>query len=245
MPIINTNLGYILKRNLDFITVEKTGIRSITAQIFYRKNKKIYIDVSTVKKVDPILNIKIPFQDGQYKIRITSTNSLTEEFEYEDYLFSNYNSLLDNIIEQSQDYLCGCECEECENCEDVEKDLLLKMLSFYILNNEYYSFFFNKGLSCIEFDIMQEINCIIANDFIKGDSSSKNISIKIVGYLYYIFYLGEKSIFTCCENEIDNKFNIKNIYSCLLSNKIDVICIESNIVTNPDYYITDSNFIKI
>ena len=246
MPITNTNLGFTLKRNLDYITVQKTGVRTITVEVFYKKIKKVFTSVKRNLIADPILNIKIPFQDGQYKLRITST-ALDETFEYEEYLFNNYNSLLDNIIEQSQDLLCGCLCENCEDCGDKEneRDLIFKMLSFYILNHQYYSFFFNKGLKCIDYDIMQDINCIIANDYIKGDSNMKDISIKIIGYFYYILYLGEKSIYTCCTEEIDSKFNIHTIYNCLVENKINVDCIENNIVTDPDYYITDSNFIKI
>ena len=42
MPITNTNLGFILKRNLDYITVEKTGIRTITVEVFYIKTNKIF-----------------------------------------------------------------------------------------------------------------------------------------------------------------------------------------------------------
>ena len=244
MPITNTNLGFILKRNLDYITVQKTGIRSITVEIFYKKTKKIFTSVKRNLEADPILNIKIPFQDGQYKLRITST-ALDETFEYEEYLFSVYNSLLDSIIDQSGDYLCKSECSNCEENVDIEKQLIIKMMSFYILNNQYYSFFFNKGLFCIETDIMQEINCIIANEYIKGESCYKNISSQIIGYLYYIIYLGEKSIFTCCEQEIDVKFNINNIYNCLVDNNIDVNCIENKITTDPDFYISDSNFIKI
>ena len=134
MPITNTNLGFILKRNLDYITVQKTGIRTITVEVFYKKTKKIFTSIKKNLEANPILNIKIPFQDGQYKLRITSTAS-DEAFEYEEYLFSNYNSLLDNLIEQSQDFLCGCLCVDCEEKED-ERDLIFKMLSFYILNNE-------------------------------------------------------------------------------------------------------------
>lgn len=244
MPISNINLGFILKRSLDFITIEKTGVRDITAQVFYRKNKKSYVVLTTEKEVNPILNIKIPFQDGQYKIKIVSTDE-QEQFEYEEYLFSNYNSLLDSIIEQAQDYLCGCKCEDCGDNVDIEKELIIKMMSFYILNNDYYSFFFNKGLSCIENDIMQKINCIIANDYIKGKSDIEYIATEIIGYLYYIFYIGERSIYTCCIEEIDIKFNILDIYNCLVEKNIDLDCIENKIVTDPDFYISDSNFIKI
>ena len=45
MPITNTNLGFILKRNLDYITVEKTGIRTITVEVFYIKTNKIFTSI--------------------------------------------------------------------------------------------------------------------------------------------------------------------------------------------------------
>ena len=247
MPITNNILGFKLSRDLNNIIVEKIGSRNISVQIFYKSSYNKFSKVTSILDVENIITFKIPFKDGQYKIRITSTDSITEEFEYKEFLFNSFNQLLDSIINNAKYYLCGCECKDCNDCNDKEgkSNLIIKMFSFYILNKDYYSFFFNLGLDCIQPSVLENINCIITQDALVGDSNYKNISDNIIGYLYYIFYIAERSIFSCCTEQIDIKFNIDDVMPCLDKVNIDTKCIENKIVTDPDFYITDSNFIEI
>lgn len=247
MPITNNTLGYEIKRDLNSITIVKIGNRNISVQVFYKNSSNSFSKVTGILDVTDLVVFKIPFQDGKYKIRITSTNPTTEEFEYKEYIFTSYNKLLDSIIKDSQYLLCDCNCINCDdNCDDnkSKSDLILKMISFYILNKDYYSFFFNTGLNCIEDSILKNINCIIIGEAI-GKQFDDTIYKDIVGYLYYIFYVGERSIYTCCTEQVDSKFNIDNILPCLEKNNLNFKCIENNILTDPNFYISDSNLIEL
>lgn len=247
MPITNNSLGYEIKRDLNNITITKIGDRNISVQVFYKNSSNSFSKVTGILNVENVVVFKIPFQDGKYKIRITSTDSITEEFEYKEYIFSSFNKLLDSIIRDAKHFLCGCKCKDCtDNCDDTKdkSDLVLKMISFYILNKDYYSFFFNTGLNCVEDSILKNINCVVIGEAI-GTESSNSIYKDIIGYLYYIFYIGERSIYTCCSEQIDLKFNIDNILPCLEKNNLNFKCLENSILTNPDFYISDSNLIEL
>ena len=78
-----------------------------------------------------------------------------------------------------------------------------------------------------------------------GKSNDTSLYDSIIGYFYYIFYLGEKSIYTCCSDQTDVKFKINEILPCLERKNINIKCIEDKIVTNSEYYISDSNLIEI
>ena len=247
MPITNNTLGYEIKRDLNSITIIETGSRDISIQIFYKNSSNSFSKVTGILDVTDLVVFKIPFQDGKYKIRITSTNPTTEEFEYKEYIFTSYNKLLDSIIRDTKQFLCGCECKNCnDNCDDTKSksNLLLKMISFYMLNKDYYSFFFNTGLDCIEDSVLKSINCITIGEAV-GKEFDDTIYKDIIGYLYYIFYIAERSIYTCCSEQIDSKFNIDNILPCLEKNNINFKCLESSILTNSDFYISDSNLIEL
>ena len=95
MPIVNSTLGYELKRDLNTITIIRTSDRLINVEIFYRNSCNSYSKITNNLQVNSLIVFKIPFKDGKYKIRITSTDEDTEEFEYKEYGFDNYNKLLD------------------------------------------------------------------------------------------------------------------------------------------------------
>ena len=100
MPITNNTLGYEIKRDLNSITIVKIGNRNISVQIFYKNSSNSFRKVTGILDVADVIVFKIPFEDGKYKIRITSTNPTTEEFEYKEYIFTSYNRLLDSIIRE-------------------------------------------------------------------------------------------------------------------------------------------------
>lgn len=244
MPIINTTLGFEISRTLKTIKVKKIGINNIDIQLFVKNgcSNNFYKPVTNKLSVVDFIEINLPFEDGKYKIRITST-ALDTSFEYIEYGFDVFNNLLNSIIEEIQNRICNCACETCDDCKEEDKveNGLLKVISFYILNNDYYSFFFNTGLSCIDCKILEDINCLITNEFILGKSDNKKLVNKILSYFYLIFYLGEKAMFTCCIEEVEVKFNSNIVLKCIENTGIDVNCIINAIETNPDYQINDSN----
>jgi len=244
MPIINTALGFEISRTLKTIKVKKIGLNTIDVQLFIKANcsSNSYKKVSDRIVVEDFVEIIIPFQDGKYKIRVTST-ATDGSFQYADYLFDSFNKLLDNLIAEIKDKICGCNCKNCNDCtvEDKVENTLLKSISFYILNSNYYSFFFNTALECIDCPILEDINCIVANEFITGKSDNKKLTNKVLSYFYLIFYIGEKAMYNCCTEEIDAKFDIDNIRQCIEGIGINVNCIFDKILTHPDYHISDSN----
>ena len=249
MPILNTNLGFKLSRDLDNITIEKIGVREIVVELFYRETCKTYTLLSDKIEVEDVISLRVPTKDGVYKLRITSTDEETEEFEYKDFLFNNYNLLLRSIISGVEKYVTNCSnCPECNDCVEsntsIESTLLSKLFSFYILNREYYSKFFNSGLSCIECAILDSTNCHTLSEFLSGKEGQSNLNKQMISYLFYIFYLGEKAVFTCCPESIDKKFKINKIKKYLDKN-INVDCVEAAVVSDPDYFMSDSNFVEL
>ncbi|ALN97131.1 hypothetical protein BOX09_gp19 [Flavobacterium phage Fpv1] len=245
MSIINNTFGFEISRTLKKIKVKKIGTNIIDIQLFVKNgcSNNFYKPVTNKLSVVDFIEINLPFKDGKYKIRITST-ALDTSFEYVEYGFDVFNRLLDNIIEEVQNRICNCACETCDDCKEEDKveSGLLKVISFYILNNSYYSFFFNTGLKCIDCKLLEDINCLILNDFVTGKSDNKKLMNKILSYFYLIFYLGEKAIFTCCTEEIEIKFNSEVVLKCIENAGIDINCVVNAIETNPNYYISDSNF---
>ena len=249
MPINNNQLGFQIKRDLETITISNTGIRKIEFKLYYQKDCKIYEDLTSTIEVEETITLKIPNIDGKYKIRVTSTDIITEVFEYAEYSFVSFNFLLKSIIEDVEVYITNCydctNCKECTNVEEnIEATLVTKMMSFYILNREYYDSFFNNGLYCIECSILDMVNCLTLEEITQGKASRSELNRQIISYLYFIFYLAEKSIFTCCPQSVDKKFKISRLRKYLNKN-ININCIETAILTNPNYYISDSNLIEL
>ena len=249
MPINNNQLGFQIKRDLETITITKTGIRKIEFRLYYQQNCKSYLEINDSIEIEDILNLKIPISDGKYKIRIISTDLETEVFEYIEYSFVSFNFLLKSIIEDVETYITNCyDCTNCKECinveENIEATLVTKMMSFYILNREYYDSFFNNGLSCIECSILDMVNCLTLEEITQGKVNRSELNRQIISYLYFIFYLAEKSIFTCCLNAIDKKFKIHRLRKYINKN-INTNCVETAILSNPNYYVSDSNLIQL
>ena len=242
MPIINNNLGYQISRTLKTIQVKRIGSKNIDVQLFIKTgcSSNHYKEISNRLIVDSFIEIKIPLQDGKYKVRITATKP-DESFEYVEYSFDSYNNLLGNIVSEIKDKLCGCDCKECNDCnEDKKQDnTLLKVISFYLLNNDYYSFFFNAGLQCVDCKILEDVSCLTLNEYVTGTANNDKLIKKILSYFYIVFYAGQKAMSSCCIEEIDEQFDINNMSKCIDS--IDINCVFDKIETNPNYHISDSN----
>ena len=244
MPIVNNTLGFEISRTLETIEVKKTGSNTINVQLFIKSNcaSNSYKKFSNIINVENFTEIKLPFQDGKYIIRVTSI-SIDESFQYVEYEFDNFKKLLNSLIVEIQKKICGCKCKNCDDCieQDITENTLLKSISFYILNSSYYSFFFNLAIKCVDCNILQDVNCIITNESILGSSDNKKLLNKILAYFYLIFYIGEKAMYNCCSEEVDNRFNIDNMLQCIENLGIDTNCIFNTILTHPDYHVTDSN----
>lgn len=247
-----TNPDYTITRDLNNITVKKINgsQNKVEVQVFEKNgcHTNSFIKISEVIEVDEVFSLKIPFKNGVYKLRITVTDPITESFTYKEYQFSNYSKLLDSIITDVEDQLCGCDCKDCgEDCGDKKQIniTLLKIMSFYFMNKEYYQFFINTASDCISCSLYEGINCLITQESILGKADSEQIFKEMIAYFYIVFYLAEKSIYNCCPDEIDKKFKFDKISKCIKKLGVDINCIQHTILTNPNYKITNNNLIEL
>ena len=252
MAIINNVLGFSLKKTLNEIIVERLNTDetiTMTATLFVQKNcsNNSFKQITGNEELDQFVTFKTPKEDGTYKIKIGVTN-LNEEYQFKEYSFTSYNNLLQSFIKDSQKLLCNLNCNDCDNGEDLkdlQARLILNMMSFYILNKHYYSKFFNLGLDCIKCELLNILNCNRTNVSFYGKKEDDVIYKKLVGYLYLIFYFGEKYTYTCCPEQVDKFFKSDMILNCLADINIDISCIETKIISDENFSISDGNFIEL
>lgn len=247
MPIINVPLNYKISRTLKYIQVKKIILegRKIKVQMYIQNSCgfETYKKITPVTDVEDFIQLKIPFDSGRYKVRVISLD-LDETFVYEEYSFESYKHLLSNLVWALKDTLCDCHCTNCKDCVDCNEEkkpdnLVTKLLSFYLLNHSHYSPIVNMGSSCIECKLMEDINCLVLNDFIISTSEEKSLLKRIYSYFYIIFYLGEKALYSYCPDEVDDLFEIDIIKPCL--DTINVECIIEKVTNNSDYVVSDSD----
>ena len=52
-------------------------------------------------------------------------------------------------------------------------------------------------------------------------------------------------MFTCCTEEVEDKFKMNILSKCIENTSIDINCVINAIETHPDYSISDSNLILL
>ena len=252
MAIVDNTLGFSIKKTIDNIIINKTNPDEtiiFTATLFLQQNcsTNSFVQVSDSEEVEEFVVFQMPKVDGTYKVRITITK-LSGEFIYKEYSFTTYVGLLKSFINDAKKLLCDSNCNDCNDAED-KKDLqarvVLNMLSFYILNKETYSKFFNLGLSCIQCTLLDALNCNRIGTSFYGKKEDDIVYKRLVGYLYFIFYLGEKYTYTCCPEQIDKFFKTDSIFKCLRDINLDISCIETNILSDPNFSMEDGVFIDL
>ena len=178
MAIVDNILGFSLKKTINNIIIDNLSEdipRVMTATLFLQQNcsNTSFKQTSSNMIVEDVLSIQIPKIDGTYKLRLTFTKN-TGEFINKEYLFTTYKNLLESFIEDTQDILCDLNCNNCEEKDKKLKEsrLVLNMMSYYILNKEYYSKIFNIGLDCIKCTILDNINSNRVNNSFYGKKHS-------------------------------------------------------------------------
>lgn len=241
MAITNSILGFTVQRTHSELIVTKIGTRKIEVNLYRRNTCVGNTDIEVLPKVEvtDILAIRIPMLDNIYKLRITSTLLSNETFQYKDFLLYSYKSSLYSFISSAKELFSNCNTES-DNCKDNNSNLVLfKILSLYMYNKSNYDFFLDNAYTCIECDLMEGLKSLLIQETIYGNTDLEFNYKKIVGFFYIIFYLAEKSLYPSCIDELNEQFDYFNMIVHLRKLGIDIKCIEDNILTHPDYKISD------
>lgn len=219
------NLWYSITRNGDAITVSSNTGLPINIKISVKESCKnnIYTVIKEYN-TNSILTFYLPFEDGKYKIVITNNN---EEYTY---LIPKYDNMLKSVINDVELVLCDCSCKHCDDCNDTtEKDyssVLLKILSYYVLNKEYYEAFLNIVFECTECALEDSFKCILLNEKVYGNSDNTELFKKIISHFYLGFYYGKLG-YTNNLEETNKLFNYDRVYHCIQNSGINTTCIEN------------------
>lgn len=194
----------------------------------------VFEEVIPKSLVDFEEQFKLPLRDGLYRVVV---DRVIDNFliETDEYIYPYYGELLNTIIEETQYFLCGCECENCDdNCNKNEKtylSLILKMFSYYTLLHSYYPRFYETIFKCLRCSILDINKCILINEKVIGESQNEELFKKLVSSLYTAFYLAE--YYNTDDKEyIDNKFKFDKIKKCILVTNTDMECITKQIENN-------------
>lgn len=191
MAIVDNILGYSLRRTINNIVIKNLSediTQILTTTLFLQKNcsNTSFKQVSSNMVVEDVLSIQIPKLDGTYKLRLTFTKQ-TGEFLNKEFIFATYKNLLESFIDDAQDILCDLNCNNCEKEEDKklkESRLVLNMMSYYILNKEYYSNIFEIGSDCVKCTILDNLNCNRVDRSFYGKKEDETVYKKMIGYFY-------------------------------------------------------------
>lgn len=253
MAIIDNTLGFSLKRTLNHIIIDNLSedvniIMSASLFLQQNCNNNSFKQVSETLVVEDVLTFDIPDMDGTYKLRLTFINEVGS-FIYKEYLFTTYKHLLKSFIYDVQQILCDSECEGCTTKEDkklLESRVVLQMMSYYIFNKEFYKKFFDLGLNCVKCSLLNINNCNFVNTVFYGQKDEDDKLYKtLIGYMYLIFYFGEKYTYSCCPEQVEELFKTCKMMSCLQNLNIDIDCIETKIISDETFKISDDNFIDL
>lgn len=173
---------------------------------------------------------------GVYQLQI-SLGNYTDIVEY-----PNYNILLKSVVEDVENILCKCPCEDCPDCNEDNKTLLdvtFKVILYYSLTGKYYQSKLSKLLSCIGCELKEESMCLIVNSVINGNKQNITLLKKLLA-IYYLAFYHTDNITNCQKTSINTVYKYDSIKGCLVNLGIDLNCInrklqESSTVTGDNH----------
>lgn len=199
-----------------------------TSSCDLEENYEVFIVETTILSEESS-TFSLPDQDGLYKLFLTDKGSLSQNI-----YFPQYKSILSSLVEDIDFVLCGCNCPSCSECDEEQDTLvsvLLKMLSYVLINKNKYEKTLLNSVNCIECNILDENLCYIIHESISGSYENKKLLKQIISYYYLVFYytdlLLEKN-----ETLIKLRYNYSKIYSCVKKQGLDIKCIEESAEEN-------------
>ena len=220
------NLWYSITRNGDAITISSNTGLPINIKVSIKEScqDNKYNQIQEYNTTTTI-SFNLPYDDGKYKIEITNNQNETYT-----YYIPKYDNMLKSLISDIELVLCDCKCKHCNDCtQTTEKDyssVLLKLLSYYVLNKEYYEAFLNIVFECTECALEDAFKCVLLNEKVYGNSENTELFKKIISHFYLGFYYGKLGYINNLE-ETNKLFNYDRIYHCIKNNGINTTCIEN------------------
>lgn len=210
MHIIKQNLSFVVSKYLDS---------------YYIKNKtqvNIEVRIENIQDMDVVSKFTLkpaeekewtPIYDGHFGVFF---NENDDPF----VVLDCYDLTIKNIIQRTEDILCGCnQCESCTEVTDCEKSLnLLYLMNVYMVVRKTY--FYNT--SDIVFQNLKEtlnsdLFCFINQSTFYGKKENSLYIKRLVAYFYLTFYFKEilKAIDKKEAVYIREKFSYAYIKKCI------------------------------
>ena len=174
----------------------------------------------------------LPIEDGIYKLILRKDENTAKEI-----FIPHYQNFLVSLTDDIDYILCGCGCSDCPDCDGNDMDVLsviLKILSYTIINKEKYINSLIKTNSCIECDILEINECNLLLESVVGNIENMALLKKIVAYYYLVFYYTDLQII---QNEefVKQLYQFSKILPCVKKYISNKECI-SNIITSYNNY---------
>lgn len=215
------NMWFSLTRdNNSFLILSNNG-NPITIKLGYKDSCSNDIISLNTYTTDTSIVLNLPINDNLYILEII--NNIGESYKIE---IPKYNTLLKSLIEDIELVLCDCGCKHCDDCkESNNKDYistLLKLISFYTLNKQYFQAYLDIVFECTKCNILDASQCILINEKVYGNADNTRLLKEIISSFYIAFYYGSTQ-------DYKSLFNYSTTYSCIKNIGIDLSCIENKI----------------
>ena len=215
------NMWFSLTRdNNSFLILSNDG-NSIIVKLGYKDSCSNDIVSLNTYTTNTSIVLNLPINDNLYILEII--NNIGDSYIIE---IPKYNTLLKSLIEDIELVLCDCGCKHCEDCkESTNKDYtstLLKLLSFYTLNKQYFQVYLDIVFECTKCNILDTNQCILINEKVYGNADNTRLLKQILSSFYIAFYYGSTQ-------DYKSLFNYNYTYKCIKNIGIDLSCIENKI----------------
>ena len=218
------NFGYVITRNnYELVVLNNTNpVLNLSLKSTESCGQQAEVLKEVSLGVQESYTFKFPIKDGSYTLFISDGE--TESF----LTIPIFDNLLNAILEDVEDYFCGecgC-CKDCKEGDDKRAEMLLKIMSFYIVNRKYVSAYLDKAFECMECGVLEANFCYLYNDYISDKKELKELYDKIIATFYMAFYSADVALLNKDSNRISQYNKIKN---CILAQGINTSCIEDKI----------------
>lgn len=217
---------------IDIKNLSFTESLYVTISITETCDDSIFETIINRQEVNSEQQFRLPQRDGLYKILLEQAVTTTETSEF---TYPYYGNLLEAIIDETEYFLCNCDCIDCsDECNKDEKtylSLMLKAFSYYTLLYRYYPRFYDAVFKCLNCSILDISKCVLLNEKVTGDTDNNQLFKKIISSMYTSFYYAE--YYNTADKEyINNKFKYDKIKKCILVTNTDIECITNQIENN-------------
>lgn len=214
--------------------------------ILYLQNDCSFTDATVVETKEitsqnSSVTITLPNKDGIYKLLIFSGSSsiFLEKIVY------HYPNLFNCLIDSIKESLCDCKCDDCEDCDKTNySDILTKLLSYGIINNNKYVDNLTSTTKCVRCDISDIATCNVLIEQVTGKSDSNKLNKKLIAYYYLVYYYTDLKSKSSINNvDYEKLYDFKNISKCIAKLDVNNSCIKETIYSdiNPRIFTAEFN----